>query len=69
MNLVNQNLRQIAGPLLRLLTLFDEQTRAVSAAADADIRFPGTSTAGEKRSHGYRAAGPCSHAALFAEPA
>lgn len=36
---------------------------------DADIRFPGTSTAGEKRSHGYRAAGPCSHAALFAEPA
>lgn len=23
----------------------------------------------QKRSHGYRAAGPCSHAALFAEPA
>lgn len=39
MNLVNQNLRQIAGHLLRLLTLFDEQTRAVSAAADADIRL------------------------------
>ena len=31
--------------------------------------LPGYVNCWRKRSHGYRAAGPCSHAALFAEPA
>ena len=51
MNLVNQNLRQIAGYLLRLLTLFDQQTRAVSAAADADIRLAAFARAVDHAAH------------------